>query len=130
VNVSEDEILSRFPELLSQSKENPLGVEHWGIECFSGWYPLVDKMCRQIQAHINNEKTPQVTITRIKEKFGCLRVSYTNGDQYVRGIVDMTQAISGCICEICGDAGYPQKTVSGWVKCICDSCLKKLDDGI
>ena len=51
------------------------------------------------------ESIPQVTLDQVKEKFGTLRFYYTGGDEYIRGMVTMAEAMSGTTCETCGNVG-------------------------
>jgi len=37
---AENDLLGRYPELFRQSKQNPVGVGYWGVECEVGWLPL------------------------------------------------------------------------------------------
>jgi hypothetical protein len=66
------------------------------------------------------EPIPQVTLDQVKEKFGTLRFYYTGGDDYIRGMVTMAEAMSGVICESCGNPG--KQTSGGWIKTICQPC--------
>jgi len=69
------------------------------------------------------ELVPQVTLDQVKEKFGTLRFYYTGGDDYIRGMVTMAEAMSGCTCEGCGN---PAKTHGpGWIRTICGPCEEK-----
>lgn len=72
----------------------------------------------------------QVTIIQIKEKDGVLRISHLGGDDYTDGLIDMTQELSSCICEVCGLPGIRKKLVLNWVKTLCEACEKKLNEGI
>jgi hypothetical protein len=63
---------------------------------------------------------PQVTLDQVKEKFGTLRFYYTGGDEYISGMVTMAEAMSGVICESCGNPG--KQTSGGWIKTICQPC--------
>jgi len=62
----------------------------------------------------------QVTLDQVKEKFGTLRFYYTGGDEYISGMVTMAEAMSGVICESCGNPG--KQTSGGWIKTICQPC--------
>lgn len=65
---------------------------------------------------------PQVIAVQIKEKFGTLRFYYDGGDEAVKGIVSMAEAMSGCTCEDCGKPG--KRTGNGWVRTLCNDCNK------
>lgn len=116
------------------------------IECGDGWYDLLDRMMSTIQSHQEHieqikklypERTVEYTpleFLQIKEKFGYLRVYASGGDTYIRGIIDMTENMSGRICEFSGDKGkirYERidtetgKTFPAWVKCMSDTVAQK-----
>jgi hypothetical protein len=107
----------------------------WGFECGDGWYNILDKLCGNIQSHIdwsvkNNvwdlEKdsknvrpiVPQVVAAQVKEKFGGLRFYYDGGDDYIRGLSSMAESMSTVTCEECGAPG--KQRGKGWVYTACD----------
>jgi hypothetical protein len=65
------------------------------------------------------EKPHQVVVTQVKEKFGTLRFYYNGGDDYIRGLVSMAEAMSATTCEECGSAGILRP--GGWVHTACDA---------
>jgi hypothetical protein len=94
----------------------------WGFECGNGWFTILDQLMSNIQHHIDwknrtEEVVPQVTLDQVKEKFGTLRFYYTGGDDYIRGMVTMAEAMSGVTCETCGKPGT--RTGGGWIKTVC-----------
>ena len=102
-----------------------------GMGIGDGWFKLINRMCGIIQNHLENnkdhikyghttEKINDVICTQIKEKFGALRFYYSGGDDFVRGVTTMTEAMSGIICESCGSPGKIKG--EGWVKCRCEKC--------
>lgn len=59
-------------------------------------------------------------IAQIKEKFGTLRLYCDNVNDYVRGIIDLAEAMSAETCEVCGSRG---NCVGGkWVQTLCREC--------
>jgi len=63
----------------------------------------------------------QVVATQVKEKYGTLRF-YTNGsDDYVIGLIDMAESLSGVTCEDCGS--HAKTSGGGWVYTRCDNCI-------
>jgi hypothetical protein len=93
----------------------------WGIECNNGWYELLSSVCWRISQHEKNISDPHyipVKFDQIKEKFGGIRIYYTGGDDYVRGVVSLADEMSYKICEVCGNAGKPNK--GGWISVLCD----------
>jgi hypothetical protein len=78
----------------------------WGFAHGDGWYDIVNNLCGCIQHHIDStDSVPQVVAQQVKEKFGTLRFYYTGGDEYIRGLVSMAQAMSGVISEDSNAAG-------------------------
>lgn len=113
----------------------------WGFEHDDGWYNIIDRLCANIQHHIDwshkshawnldwNEKNPdkprdvrepvtQVVAQQVKEKFGTLRFYYDGGDDYVRGLVSMAESMTEVTCEKCGKPGKMRGT--GWIYTACD----------
>jgi hypothetical protein len=101
-----------------------------GFSCGSGWYPILEKLCANIQSHIDwkneqfekygrGEAVPQVVAAQIKEKFGGLRFYYDGGDDTVRGMVRMAEAWADSSCEDCGAPG--QQRNGGWIRTLCDA---------
>jgi hypothetical protein len=100
----------------------------WGFECGDGWFNILNQLMGNIQHHIDwkekqGKPVPQVTLDQVKEKFGTLRFYYTGGDEYIRGMVTMAEAMSGTTCESCGNPG--EQTRGGWIKTICQPCEDK-----
>ena len=105
----------RFPKMFA----NPYG----GFCCGEGWWPILEKLCSNIQSHIDwknkqAEVVPQVTVAQIKEKFGGLRFYYDGGDDHIKGMVRMAEAWADATCEDCGAPATKQ--TSGWIKNVCD----------
>lgn len=113
-------------------------VPFW-FECGDGWYTLVDTLCSSIQFAVENEKkrldlkkedgetvtdenyeAASVTIAQVKEKFGGLRFYVYGGDEYVRGMIRLAEAMSYKICEKCGNPGKLNN--DGWSRVLCDNC--------
>ena len=105
----------RFPKMF----ETPYG----GFCCGEGWWPILEKLCSNIQNHIDwknkqSEIVPQVTVAQIKEKFGGLRFYYDGGDEHINGMVRMAEAWADASCEECGAPG--KRRDGGWIKTLCD----------
>jgi hypothetical protein len=105
----------RFPKMFSG--------KYGGFACGEGWWPILEKLCSNIQHHIDwknkqLEVVPQVTVAQIKEKFGGLRFYYDGGDEYINGMVRMAEAWADASCEECGSPG--KRRDGGWIKTLCD----------
>ncbi len=108
----------KFPKMFAN--------KYGGFAVGKGWYPILEKLCANIQHHIdwqnkNHEKHPvveQVVVEQIKEKFGGLRFYYQGGDDNVHGMVRMAESWADVACEECGGIG--QRRGGGWVRTLCD----------
>ena len=104
----------------------------WGIAVGDGWFNILDKLCGNIQSHIdwvarsNPEDCPQVILEQVKEKFGTLRFYYQGGDDYINGLVSMAESMTEVTCEECGAPG--QRYNGGWVRTLCDTHNKEYED--
>ncbi len=61
---------------------------------------------------------PSFQAIQIKEKFGTLRFYYSGGDEYISGIINFAENMSGEICEVCGNKGKLRN--GSWIKTLCD----------
>lgn len=77
----------------------------WGFSCGDGWFTLIDTLCERLQFWTDHNAAPQVVITQVKEKWGVLSVHANPADHYQRGMIVMAEAMSGHICEQCGQPG-------------------------
>ncbi len=71
------------------------------------------------------DECSQVVTSQVKEKFGTLRFYYDGGDDYIRGLVSMTEWASANICEVCGERGKLRGT--GWLYVSCNEHAKEED---
>lgn len=69
---------------------------------------------------------PMFVASQVKEKFGTLRFYYSGGDDYIDGVVNMTESMSGATCEVCGAPG----TVGGqgWISTRCETHREKKEE--
>jgi hypothetical protein len=134
----QDQLFEKYPNLFeNKNKSIQESCMAWGIECNNGWYQLLSSVCWRISQHEKNiadrirvrnkagKENDQsdldyvpVKFDQIKEKFGGIRIYYTGGDDYVRGVVSLADEMSYKICEVCGNAGKPNK--GGWISVLCD----------
>jgi hypothetical protein len=123
------ELIEKYPLIFQFRKGRELEpFSMFGIECGSGWFPLLNALCYQIQSYIDYQKEanerieqnkkkypnydqtpfaliPQVVVTQVKEKYGTLRFYYDGGDDTIDGMVRMAEAMSSITCETCGNLG-------------------------
>lgn len=137
--MTSEEMQDYFPKVYPKMFVGKYG----GVACGAGWFYILDKLCANIQHHIDwKEKqgdsatrfnstassedmrpvpdtVTQVTIDQIKEKFGCLRFYYSGGDEYISGMVTLAESMSGVTCEECGSIG--ERRSGGWIRTLCDT---------
>lgn len=88
----------------------------WEID--DGWKPMVKALVDLSTTYCHNQQLP-FTLEQVKEKFGTLRFYYSGGDEYVHQLVDLVEASSGRVCEVCGKKATLRKDL-GWLKTLCD----------
>lgn len=118
----------KYPKIfgLKEDSREPCGL--YGLECGDGWFDLIDILCKNIQHHVDwkikgledKKEEFQVVATQIKQKYSTLRFYYNGGDDYISGLVQMAEAMSGTICEICGEKAIIR--TKGWMTNMCNSC--------
>jgi hypothetical protein len=69
------------------------------------------------------EEIPQVIAEQVKEKFGTLRFYVNYQDDYITGLIDMAESMSGRTCEVCGNHGKMRH--GGWMRVLCDEHAKE-----
>jgi hypothetical protein len=139
----QNQLFEKYPDLFSnRTKTRMESCMSWGCEIGDGWYDLLSSVCWRILQHEKNISerisvrnkygTPNdqsdlyyfpVKFDQIKEKFGGLRIYYSGGDDYVEGVTSMAEEYSYKVCEVCGNAGKPNK--GGWITTLCDNCRNK-----
>ena len=115
-----EEFVKRMEEAYPKMFSNPYG----GFAVGAGWYPILEKLCANIQHHIDwqekqGKDCPQVIVEQIKEKFGGLRFYYQGGDDFIQGLVSMAETWADIACEECGGIG--KRRSGGWIRTLCDT---------
>ena len=115
-----------------------------GIQCNDGWYDLLDTLCYTMQQHCDVANTRyiietdkyqfvvegdpeyvQVIVAQVKEKMGTLRFYADGVDNATEGMIQMAEAMSSRICELCGSPAKTNRD-GGWMHTTCDSCNKRI----
>jgi hypothetical protein len=78
---------------------------------------FIDNKSKKIEI----ETIPQVVATQVKEKFGTLSFYFDGGDDYIDGMVRLTEHMSANVCEFCGSTENIGRT-KGWISTICKKC--------
>jgi hypothetical protein len=76
-----------------------------GIECWDGWYAIVDGLCLVLSTHARQSGHPPIEAKQVKQKFGSLRVYIDGGRDWCRGAIRFTRALSRHVCEQTGRPG-------------------------
>lgn len=138
----QNQLFEKYPNLFANKDKTPMQSPMcFGIEVGDGWYELLASVCWRISQHEQNiedskrvfkdqpEKIQEeleyfpVKFDQVKEKFGGLRIYYSGGDDYIDGVTSMVEEYSYKVCEVCGNAGKPNK--GGWITTLCDNCRNK-----
>lgn len=124
-NVFITEMIEKYPNVFAKKADDHQPFQLFGIECGEGWYTLLNNLFACINFHLEyvnrnkseDKKTPFV-LTQVKEKFGTLRFYYEGGDSKIHGMVQMAEAMSGFICEKCGNPGKLRR--GSWLHTACE----------
>ncbi len=65
----------------------------------------------------------QVVALQVKEKFGGLRFYVHGGNEYILGMIRMTERLSMATCEVCGNPGLRRS--GNWISTLCDEHAKE-----
>jgi len=126
------EMIEKYPHVFARAADNIRPFPMFGIECGSGWYPILNQLFACINSHLDwinkgkddIEKVPFI-LTQVKEKFGTLRFYYDGGDEQIHGMARMAEAMSGVTCEVCGNPGKFRGR--GWYYTACDEHTREED---
>jgi hypothetical protein len=116
-------LLFRELDLVQRRKGTPLGERT--IECGPGWYGLVARLARTLEAHI--QQLPPATrrdvyCVQVKEKFGGLRFYMRTTTTAIESAIDRAEEHSFHICEDCGRPGRLRE--GRWLATLCDRHAK------
>lgn len=114
-NSNERRISSRYARLLSDRRTDDEGF--FGFECSDGWSDLIEGTLSFVQLY-SEVTNAEVRISQVKEKFGQLRIYQYGGDESVRTALEITELVSGKVCEYCGRAGEITN-IEGWLQVRC-----------
>ena len=124
-----DDILCKdFPKIFKSRHGKPTEtLMCFGFECGDGWYPLIYKLCSQLQWDIDNNGEPQIEALQVKEKFGRLCFYVTQSSDRQRAQISFAESMSIWVCERCGK--FEPKTMikegAQWIYNACDECWAK-----
>jgi len=78
------------------------------IECGPGWAEIVDRLCVRIAATLQGRE--RFRFVNVRQRDGALRIVWggrlsSASEAVVREAVDLAEARSVCVCELCGSRG-------------------------
>jgi len=98
------ELASALPDFFAPRPGRPAGLP----ECGPGWCWIIDRCCVRIAAAL--EDGERFRFERIRQQEGALRIAWGGrlsaaSEAAVRAAIDLAEARSVCVCEICGARG-------------------------
>ena len=121
--MNEKELIEEYDELfeLYNTDDNSI-IARYGIECMSGWYSIINRLCFQIRHYVKQNEIESPKIAQIKQKFGGMRFYICGGnDDYIRGMIRMAESMSFNICEKCGNYKEAGEDCSSY----CEKCREE-----
>ncbi|MEA3296149.1 MAG: hypothetical protein U9Q27_03375 [Patescibacteria group bacterium] len=121
----QNKLYKKYPKLFKQ-KDLPMTQTCmcWGICTGDGWYWIIDNLCNCVQSYIDNNEKDQIEITQVKEKFGSLRFYTSYSNQFINGMICLSEHYSWNTCENCGSINNIIHT-KGWISTLCKDCIEK-----
>ena len=122
MNEKEIEIMKKYKAFIHPEKSIQQSLMAFGFECDEGWYLILKNLFEAI-SKLNPPS--DFEIFQVKEKFGGLRVYTNSSTKEIEALIDKAEEESFNTCEVCGASAKPS-TRGGWVKTICENCLKEI----
>lgn len=86
------------------------------MSCGDGWFDLIDTLCASLQ-DVTKHGGPQVVTSDLKEKYGALSFYHQGVNDEQDGMIELAEALSKRICEVCGNRG--ERRSKGWITTRC-----------
>ena len=98
----------------------------FGIECGTGWAPLVRPVIDYVKEH-NEKYKDQIKIYQIKEKWGRLEIYLSRPiPKELEELVEKVKKECSNTCELCGSKTDLGWTTTGWVTRMCRKCSENI----
>lgn len=114
-----DELIETNALLFPRNPSHPVGMLSVG----DGWRVIVEQLVATLAETIPTDK---ITIDLIESKYGTMRVHLRKDvaasqtiDAFVEDAVDLAEARSSNVCEVCGAEGSLHAEPSGWLRTAC-----------
>lgn len=121
----EQSLTRKYPRIFQDQDAVWPGARWRGIHCGEGWFPLIERLCHEIQQRIEESPVSPFFISHMKEKFGGLRIAYQGGNVSITALIAMAESESSEVCEACGAPGNLARTRHGWIKTLCATCASQ-----
>lgn len=123
---NEEYLFNRFSFFDRNSHSMNYGFTHG-----DGWFDLVNNLCLDIEAHLEEKQIKNFEVVQVKEKFGGLRFYFEGGDNVIRDMVMLAELESFHICEECGSRENVKEVEHMmWVRSLCPKCDATEDERI
>lgn len=117
----EKKLINEFPTFFKDMYGDPRKTcMAWGCAHGDGWFKILHNTCKKIA------KLDKGTFyfEQIKEKFGCLRLYFADGNEEIGKIIDAAEQESYKTCEHCGTKRNVTSEGS-WILTLCKKCREK-----
>ena len=95
----QEKLFQKYPKIFRQrSLDKTMSAMCYGIQCPDRWHDLIDTLCSQIEKY-SERKGIVCEAMQIKEKFGGLRFYAAETDDYIDGLIAMSESLSYKIKE-------------------------------
>ena len=121
-------LYEKYPKIFADKNKAPTETSMcWGIECGSGWYALIDELCRRLTEYLDKHPdVPQVVAGQVKQNFGGLRYHVHGGNNVTSQLIEDACYISYNTCESCGSMQTVEQRIVGiWITQLCNKCSVK-----
>ena len=124
----QEKLFNKYPKLFIKNKPATKPFDQWGIECWDGWFNILDNLCEYIQNYINNNKYEQIRFTQIKQKLSTLRIYHEPYNEKIQPAINYAEFLSSKVCEKCGALENVSRNSKGYILTLCDKCRKDNKD--
>ncbi len=118
-------IMKRYPDLFGTGPWTQNHGIGYGLQCGKGWYPLLDRLFRDIDVIRREDELTGIKVSQVKQKLGGLRVYLGRANDRVHDRIRQAEAEALATCEGCGGTTPGIRSIGGYLTNSCDSCLKK-----
>lgn len=126
----QEKLFQKYPKIFVKRNPPQYPFDRNGIECWDGWYNILDDLCEKIQNHVYIKGIEQVEFTQIKQKFSLLRIYYISDDKIIEELIMEAEEKSSHICEKCGADEDVTTNKKGYLLTLCPDCRKEYKQNV